>query len=67
MMMALMMWMMKLMMMVMIKVMVTMMMIMMTVLTSLQCLSSAFLPNAGMEARTEQRSLRWTCRQADKS
>lgn len=52
----------KLMMMVMIKV---MMMMMTTILTSLQCLGSAFLPNTGVESRTEQRSLSWTCRQAD--
>lgn len=49
------------MMMVMIKVMV------LTTLTSLQCLGSAFLPNTGVEARTKQRGLNWTCRQPDKS
>lgn len=48
----------KLMMMVMIKV-------LMILLTSLQCLGSAFLPNTGVEARTEQRRLSWSCRQPD--
>lgn len=56
-------------MMVMIKVIVmimVMMKTMMAVLTSLQCLGSAFLPNTGVEARTEKRSLSWTCRQPDR-
>lgn len=45
--------------------MLRMMTVMMTVLTSLQCLGSALLPNTGVEARTEQRSLRRTCGQTD--
>lgn len=49
--------------MVMVKMILMMMMMMKTVLTSLQCLGSALLPNTGVEARAEQWSLGWTCRQ----
>lgn len=50
------------------KVMMKMMVmkVLMMVLTSLQRLGSALLPNAGVEARTQQRSLGRTCRQTDR-